>query len=144
MQDNAFIDKAWYKQLLTDVTKSVLVQNLGVKYSRLDYIARIQRNYDVVVNLFKALKGKKGEYNQNFFIARYRRLENMENKLSSVPFYRFKYRKKIRKDIVLLNQIRVNNLLLFLRDSFIEANLGTEEEFFFLANEVAEKLFLRI
>ncbi len=146
MQKNAFIDRAWYEQMLTDVMKSVLAHNLGNSYSssRAEYLKRLSNNYHLVLRLFSALEGQQGKYSQGFFVARFCRLERSEDRLASLPFYKFKERKKLRATIQMLNQVRVKHVILFLRDSFIEANLGTEEEFFFLANEVAEKLFLRI
>ena len=144
MQKNAFIDRAWYEQMLTDVMNSVLAQNLGASYSssRAEYLKRLNNNYQLVLRLFSALEGQQGKYSQGFFIMRFSRLERMEDRLANLPFYKFKERKKLRTTIQALNQVRVKYVILFLRDSFIEANLGTEKQFFALASETAEKWFI--
>ena len=143
MQKNALIDRAWYEQMLTDVIKSVLAQNLGTSSrSRVEYLTRLSNNYQLVLRLFSVLEGKQGKYTQNFFVARFCRLERMEDRLANLPFYKFKERKKLRIIIQALNQVRVKYVILFLRDSFIEANLGTEKQFFALASETAEKWFI--
>ena len=144
MQGNAFIDRAWYEQMLTDVMKSVLAQNWGASYSssRAEYLKRLSNNYQLVLGLFSALEGQQGKYSQGFFIMRFSRLERMEDKLAELPFYKFKERKELKRRIVILNQVRVKHVILFLRDSFVEANLGTEKDFFALASETAEKWFI--
>ena len=143
MQENAFIDRAWYEQMLTDVMKSVLAQNLGTSSrSRVEYLTRLSNNYQLVLRLFSALEGQQGKYSQEFFIMRCSRLERMEDKLAELPFYKFKERKELKRRIAILNQVRAKHVILFLRDSFVEANLGTEKDFFSLASETAEKWFI--
>ena len=66
----------------------------------------------------------------------------MEDKLAELPFYKFKERKELKRRIAILNQVRAKHVILFLRDSFVEANLGTEKDFFSLASETAEKWFI--